>query len=289
MQFSDFLRLVRFEHAIMLVIAVFIGETVVLGHIPDLTLPILLSLLVPLFSEMGSFALNDYLDVESDRLNKKTERPLVRGTISRQFAFRFAWISLAVSVALAFFVNYHAFIIALLFNALAVLYNYKLKDMPVLGNAYIAFAMAIPFIFGNFVVSSDLRAVATVLAMLGFISGLAREIVKSAQDMEGDLLARKARTLPILIGRGNSLMLAILLYAFFIPFSYSPFAYGLKAAPLPIIVLTVANLGIIYNILLVRHAIQGADKTGREYLKKARNITLVSLFAGLIGYLMAVI
>ena len=273
----------------MLAIAVFIGEVVVLEKIPQVTIPIILSLLVPVFSEMGSFALNDYLDIESDKLNKKTDRPLVRGAISPSLAFNFAWFSFIISTVLAFFVNLQAFAIALLFNLFAVLYNYKLKDIALLGNVYIALTMAIPFIFGNFVVSSSLRLMALVLAMLGFISGLAREIVKSVQDMEGDLLARKSQTLPILIGRKNSLTFAIIFYILFIPLSYTPFFYGLKNLSVSFIVLLIANLGILYNILLIYKSIEVGDKSSNQYLKKARNASLVSLFIGLVGYLTAVI
>ncbi|MBS3067872.1 UbiA family prenyltransferase [Candidatus Micrarchaeota archaeon] len=289
MQFSDFFKLVRFEHAIMLAIAVFIGETVVLGHIPEFTILILLSLLVPIFSEMGSFALNDYLDVDSDRLNKKTERPLVRGAIKPDFAFKFAWLAFIVSTVLAFFINIPTFVIALMFNAFAILYNYKLKDMPLLGNIYIASTMAIPFIFGNFAVSARLRVISLVLAMLGFISGIAREIVKSIQDMEGDMLARKAQTLPILIGRKNASIFAVIFYIMFIPLSYTPFLYGLKMSAIPMILIFIGNLGILYNILLVYKAIHESDKSSKQYLKKARNVTLAALFIGLVGYLAAVI
>ena len=141
---------------IMLAVAVFIGETVVLRSVPQLSLPIILSLLVPMLSEMGSFALNDYLDIETDRLNKKM-RPLVKGTISPGFALWFSVISLALSLVLAYFINTDAFFIALVFDALAIAYDWKLKDLPMLGNIYIGLSMAIPFIFGDFVVSDKSR------------------------------------------------------------------------------------------------------------------------------------
>ncbi len=289
MKISEFLKLVRFEHAIMLAIAVFIGESVVGGAIPKASAAIILSLLVPVFSEMASFALNDYLDIESDRINKKTERPLVRGTISPKFAFWFSWACFAISTVMAFFINWHAFAIAVIFNALAVIYNYKLKDIALAGNVYIALTMAIPFIFGNFVISAQLTKMSLILAMIGFISGLAREIVKSAQDMEGDLRARKASTLPILIGRKNALLFAIIFYIMFLPLSYLPFLNGLNLKAVSGAIVLLADFGIAYNTILVYKALDEPDKTVRSYLKKARNITLLALFLGLVGYLTAVI
>lgn len=280
---KEFLKLTRFEHAIMLAIAVIIAETIVLGGMPDFTLAIALSLLVPIFSEMGSFALNDHLDIETDRINKKTDRPLVSGTIQPQFAFNFGWFAIILSIVLSFFINYYAFAIALLFNILAVAYNYKLKDLPLAGNIYIAASMGIPFIFGNFVVSRELSAIAVVLALLGFLSGFAREIIKSVQDVEGDRKARASRTLPIIIGEKNSLLIAAFLYLVFVPFTFLPFIFGLNQSLAAIGTVSLADTIFIYMIISISRS-QDA-----KTLKRARNLSLLALFIGLIGYLVAVI
>ena len=175
-------------------------------------------------------ALNDYLDIETDRLNKKMP-PLVNGTISPGFALWFSIISLALSLVLAYFINTYAFLIVLVLDALAIAYDWKLKVLPLLGNIYIGLSMAIPFIFGDFVVSDKLGMIAVALALLGFVAGIAREIVKSAQDVEGDMKARGSRTLPIVIGKGPALAIASILYILFIPLSLSPFALGLAFNP----------------------------------------------------------
>jgi geranylgeranylglycerol-phosphate geranylgeranyltransferase len=279
-------RLTRFEHAIMLAIAVLIGEAVITGHLPPLTLPIALSLLVPILSEAGSFALNDFLDVESDRINRKTDRPLVKGTISPVFALWFSILCISQSVILSYFINMPAFAIALVFNALAVLYNWKLKDLPLVGNAYIALTMAIPFIFGNFVVSEKLAPLTIVLASLGFVSGLAREILKTVQDVEGDRAARKAMTLPMLIGARNAVLLATMLYGVFVPLSVAPFDFGLKFGVLSGACVVIADIAILWSTYkLISAKGDGAAKA----LKDARDTSLVALFLGLAGYLAAVL
>ncbi len=280
---KEFLKLTRFEHAVMLAIAVLIGETLVLGHLPDFTLPILLSLLVPVFSEMGSFALNDYLDIETDKINKKKNRPLVSGTLSPQFAFNFAWFAIAISIILSFFINSFAFAIALVFNLLAIAYNYKLKDLPLVGNIYIGLSMAIPFVFGNFVVSNELNSIAIILALLGFISGLAREIVKSVQDVEGDRKARESKTLPIIIGEKPATYVAALLYLLFVPLTILPFIIGLKQSLPSILLVGIGDIMVIY--IMVSLVSDQQAKT----LKRARNLSLLALFIGLIGYLAAML
>jgi len=277
-------RLTRFDHAIMLAIAVLIGETIVLGSAPSATAIIILSLLVPMLSEAGSFALNDYLDIESDRINKKFDRPLVAGTISPSFAFYFSILCIFLSVILAYFINIFAFLIALVFNGLAILYNWKLKDLPLLGNAYIALSMSIPFVFGNVAVAEALSPLVLVLASLGFVSGLAREILKSVQDMEGDIVARKSRTLPVVIGVGRSLIIVSVLYILFIFLSFLPFFVGLSLTFFSIGGIAGADLLIAYIIYLL--FIHGPDK---QALKDARNISLVALSIGMIGILIAAI
>lgn len=277
---KELYRLTRFEHAIMLALAVLIGEIILLGRLPDFTLPIILSLLVPMLSEIGSFSLNDYLDIETDRINKKTDRPLVKGTLSPGFALWLAVLALLLSCAAAFFINIYAFAIALGFNIVAVLYNWRLKDAPLLGNMYIGLTMGIPFIFGNFVITSELSSLALILAALGFVSGLAREIVKSAQDMEGDLEARSSRTLPIIIGKQRSLWAASILYSVFLLLTIAPFQYGLRFSIVSAPLVLLADIMILYIVL----SLHKSDSQGLN-LKKARNLSLVALFIGLMGIL----
>ncbi len=276
---KELMKLTRFEHALMLAFAVLIAETIVLGGVPEFTLIIILSLLVPIFSEMGSFALNDYLDIETDRLNKK-DRPLVKGTISPRFALYFSIASLMLSTLIAYFINMAAFAIALAFNIIAVAYNWKLKDTPLLGNSYIALTMAIPFIFGNFVVSDTLSQTALVLAALGFVAGLAREIIKSVQDMEGDIRARGSKTLPVIIGRRPALISAVVLYLLFIPLSAAPFFIGLEFGFLPAVMIGAADAVILF----ICYGVLRSDA-----FRFARDWSLVAFLLGMLGILIAVL
>ncbi len=266
----------------MLAFAVLIAETIVLGKLPPPEPIILLSLLVPIFSEMGSFALNDYLDIETDRLNKEFDRPLVSGVIQPAFALWFSVMALIVSTIIAFFINQSAFLIVLIFNILAIAYNWKLKDLPLVGNIYIGLSMAIPFIFGNFVVSQSLSPLALILALLAFVAGLAREIIKSAQDMEGDKAARGSKTLPILIGKKNAVLVAVLLYLFFIPLSALPFSSGLRVSLLPLVLITAADLLIL---AIVFKLITAPDASFRF----ARKMSLFAFLIGLSGLLVAAV
>jgi geranylgeranylglycerol-phosphate geranylgeranyltransferase len=273
---KDFAKLTRFEHALMLAFAVVIAETIVLGKLPPPSLLILVSVLVPVFSEMGSFALNDYFDIETDRLNKK-KGPLVSGAIKPQVAMSFAIASLVVSTILAFMINNLAFMIVFAFNVFAVLYNWKLKDLPLLGNVFIGLTMAVPFIFGNYVVSTELSTLAIILASLGFVAGVAREIIKSVQDMEGDVKARGSKTIPVVIGKASATYLAVILYLLFIPLSALPFMGSLAPEALPLFLVAFAD-GLIAAICY---------KSLRGDFAFARNASLIAFFIGMLGILLA--
>lgn len=274
MNIKEFFRLVRIEHGLMFAAAVFIGE-IIAGRIPELPI-LILSLLIPLFSEMGAFALNDYLDIEADKLNKR-KRPLVTGTISPGFALWFSVFSLLFSTIIAYLISLPIFLLTLFLNLLAVAYNAKLKDLPLLGNTYIAFTMGIPFLFGNLVVSETLFVPNIVLFLLGFMAGFAREIIKSVEDMHGDKIARGSRTLPILIGEKYSVGIAILFYILFIPLTYVPFFYCLEGTFITYSLITIGNILILKSIYSI---------VQKKY-KDARKSSLIAFGFGIIGYLLS--
>jgi len=278
---AEFLKMTRFEHAIMYALAVLIAETIALGMIPPLDDPaILLSLIVPILIEMAAFSLNDYLDIETDRINNK-KTPLVRGTIPPKFALYFSFIAFIASTALALFINFTVFIFVILFNILAILYNWKLKDMPLLGNLFIGLSMAIPFILGNLVVYPWLLPVPVILSILAFIAGVAREIVKSAEDMKGDVKARRSKTLPVVIGEKPAVMAASVLYLLFIPLTFVPFFVGLDINLLSLGIIVMADGVLLGTVILL------LKKPSPESYKTARKLTLAVFAAGMIAILIA--
>jgi geranylgeranylglycerol-phosphate geranylgeranyltransferase len=278
---KEYYTLVRFEHAIMLAIAVLIGITVTFGGTPPIDSILLLALLVPVFSEMGSFALNDYLDLETDRINGKTERPLVRGAIPPSHALIIAIFSFAVSLAAAYFINTTTFAIAIAYNLFAILYNVKLKDLPLLGNIFIATTMAIPFLFGSYAYGIPPSETIIAIALLGFVSGLAREIVKSVEDVEGDSKARKSMTLPIAIGKGPSVFFAAILFVLFIPLSAVPYMVELQLSFVSGIFLGLADATILIVALYLLYI------RNEKKFAVVRKYSLAALFCGLLSLLLA--
>ncbi|MEM4272665.1 MAG: UbiA family prenyltransferase [Candidatus Bilamarchaeaceae archaeon] len=281
LKLKEYYALVRFEHAVMLAIAVLIGVTVSFRGALPLDQTLLLALIVPIFSEMGSFALNDYLDLETDKINGKTERPLVRGAFPPWHALAIAAFSFAVSFAASYLLNAVCFIIAVAYNLFAILYDIKLKDLPLLGNVFIATTMAIPFLFGSYAYGIQPSLTIWIIAALGFIAGLAREIVKSVEDVEGDSKARKAMTLPIAIGKGPSLFLAAILFVLFIPLSIMPYMVELRLSFVSGIFLGIADATILMVALYLLYI------RNEKRFAVIRKYSLAGLFCGLLSLLLA--
>ncbi len=209
---AAFLKLTRIEHSAMLIVAVLATELIAgSGRLPAAFI-LLMSLVTPALVSMGSFAINDYYDIETDRANKRVDRPIVSGVIKPREAFWTAIACFAVGVAASAFINAAAFVIALVFAALAYAYSYRLKNTLLLGNAYIAFSMAIPFVYGSYVVSGSMLPSLLVVFALIFLSGLAREIHGIIRDYAGDRKARRSRSLPYYIGKRSSAAVAFALY-----------------------------------------------------------------------------
>ncbi len=273
-------KLTRIEHSIMLCVAVLAAE-LMSGGLPALPI-LILSLITPIFISMGAFAINDYFDVEVDRLNEK-KRPLVVGELSPKSALYITAVSMIVGLAASVFINPFAFVIAVIFCVLSLLYGYKLKELLLWGNAYIAFSMAIPFIFGNYVVSGVLHASIIFVSAMIFLSGLSREIHGTIRDLKGDMAARNVHTLPKVIGKAASARIALVFYVIAILISIYLFADVLpfKGNFIYLIPILAVDLSLLYV------GIGYLKRDTGKFHKLARNLSLASMAIALLTLLIS--
>lgn len=285
------LKLVRIEHALMSVIGVGVAILLAAKSMPGASLPLfgwLLALAVPFFINLASFALNDYWDVEADRKNKRMNRPLVSGALAPSVAIWTVVIGYLFGIAAGWLINPICGIIATLFALLSIAYNYKLKDWPLVGNAYIALSMAIAFPFGALAAGIPIANFPSLILWLtigAFFAGLSRELIKSVQDMKGDKAARGSRHLPIIIGARSALVLAALLA---IGFCISLFM--LVSSPRTTITWNILELGLLALSGLVYLAIAFELLAGMpkaEQLERMRKTTLYALGLALLAMAIA--
>lgn len=273
--------LTRLGHGLMLMLAVLIGALIAFKGLPSNRIKILFALLTPLLLETSTFALNDYCDEDIDRRNNRTDRPIVRGDISSKEALLVFYLLFPLGLLSSFFVNWMCFLIALLTGLFAVGYDIKLKKIKPVGNVYIAYTMAIPFLFGGVIRSPQVPPIIWILAGMAFLSGTGREIMKDVMDIEGDK-KEEVRSLPMYIGTRGSYTLSSILYLSAVTVSLLPYFYEITPSfhgdnlYLAIVLLADALFVSISLLLTVGK---------REATQLYRHLTLGAMVIGLISFL----
>ena len=184
---------------------------------------LIFSLIIPFLIVAGSMALNDVIDLEVDILNKRTDRPLVRGELNKNWVKWGAAISFIIGVGLCLPVfpeRPEIFVLSGCFALLAVAYNYKLKDLGVIGNLATALTFIAPHSLGALTVGlthNKTQVTIGLMILIVFLAAFGREIFKGIMDVEGDAL-RNAMTVARVLGTKKAaiissffFMLAVLL------------------------------------------------------------------------------
>lgn len=152
----------------------------------------------------GANAINDAYDAVIDLINRP-DRPIPAGDVSRISAAIWGWMLTALGVTGGWLLSRPLGVIALAVAYLLWIYSSRLKKRPLSGNIAVALCGGLAFIYGGIAVGSVKEAV--IPALFAFLIHLGREIVKDVEDEAGDRAAG-ARTLPIVIGRLQSLKIA---------------------------------------------------------------------------------
>lgn len=150
--------------------------------------------------------LNDYYDVDIDRVNKPN-RPLPSGRIGLKEAVYLTIVCFSVALLIAFLINPVAGIIGFINVFILIWYAKTLKRTVLLGNLSIAYLTGSTFLFGASFLGTDGVFVMIPMFLLAFLATAAREIVKDIEDVKGDS-EDGAVTFPIKYGEKPAIYLA---------------------------------------------------------------------------------
>jgi geranylgeranylglycerol-phosphate geranylgeranyltransferase len=141
----------------------------------------------------GGNVLNDFFDIEIDRMNKPS-RPLPSGAIKHSHAVTLAIFCLGTGLLISVFIHVNAIIIAAAATVLLISYNgYLKRNGGVLGNLAVSITGALPIAYGGAAVNHlEEMLFPTAFA---FLIHLGREIIKDLEDVTGDMKA-KSRSIP---------------------------------------------------------------------------------------------
>ncbi|MBI2417278.1 MAG: UbiA family prenyltransferase [Ignavibacteriales bacterium] len=216
-------RLFRFELPFTAGICVLLGELLALGKLPGMQ-EMLLGFLSVFCISATSLILNDYFDIEIDRINSP-ERPLPSGKVTKTEV-----IALSITVALLGFIAGLIISPAALFVLIIVwlvgfLYNWKFKKAGLIGNMMVCFSVGMTFIFGGIAVGKPFEILVWFFAVWVMFVDLGEEIAADAMDVEGDRAAG-SRSLAVRLGREKALQVSAVIFLVVVCISFIPFISG---------------------------------------------------------------
>ena len=208
MSHQGYLQIIRPVNAFVAGIAVLLG---VLVAGVGLT-PVMLLLVLAVFCITGAGnTVNDYCDREIDAINRP-DRPIPSGAVSIRGAAVFSAVLFLSGIVCAAFVNPFCFGFACVNSILLVAYAARLKGVPLAGNLVVSYLAGSIFLFGGAAGGLDGILLNLPLAGIVFFPMMAREVLKDAEDIEGDRQGG-ARTLPMITGVPASCRIAAVLAA----------------------------------------------------------------------------
>lgn len=237
-----------------------------------------------LFTAAGAYILNDLTDIRSDSVNKKIENQLIQKPIKNLYLVSYLFLSL-FSLIWAFMASLKLGVIVFFLQLLLLLYNLFIKKLPLVGNILISFITAFSiFIFNIFDPNIKVNLV-IVFSVYAFGISLIREIIKDAEDAEGDSVAGRY-TFPVLTGIKVTRILILVLvfvYTLVIITCVRMMVEKYFSYPLSIVF-------IIYNVLCIGIPLSylttktqyASEKSDFEYLSK---IAKYIMFTGILSML----
>lgn len=274
-------RLIRPINCVMMGFAVIVGAALADRGIFVQQLPnLLLGFSTGFFLTGATMAVNDYYDREIDAINEP-KRPIPSGAIAPREALTFALTLTVGGFLAAIATNWQCLVLAAASWAVFVLYTTKGKRTGFLGNLMVSTCIAVPFLYGGFVVGEGFAPVAGIFVAIVFFSNTGREVTKGIVDLEGDR-EKNIRTVAVLYGEKKAAVVAAALLILAVSLTPVPWFLGIVFFwYLPFVVLTDMGL-ILASILLLLNP-------SRENAKRIKNRELAWFLSGLLAFIIGAI
>jgi len=192
----------------------------------------------------GGNAINDYFDLEIDRVNRPN-RPLPRGAATQLGALWLWGVTSGIGLLLSASLGAGTLAIALFWVISLYFYSKSLKRTVLAGNILVGIMTGLAFVFGGVAVGHAERSFFP--ALFAFLINVARELVKDVEDLEGDAKGN-AGTLPVKYGVKPALVLASLIITLLIVATFLPYSSGMYSFNYLALVLVV-NAALLYVIV----------------------------------------
>jgi geranylgeranylglycerol-phosphate geranylgeranyltransferase len=220
MSFAGLFRITRPMNSVTAGLAAIVAYLIATSTVIPAAL--LLFVVVTLVTAAGN-VINDYFDVEIDRVNRP-DRPIPSGQVSLPAARAFSVTLFLAAILVCLFTNELCMVIAVFNSLLLIGYAARLKRTPLLGNLTVSYLAASMFLFGGALGGLPGLFHVMPFAIMTFFAMLARELVKDAEDVGGDK-ASGAVTIPIRYGIPVTMYLALFCAILGVMASLAPFLW----------------------------------------------------------------
>jgi 4-hydroxybenzoate polyprenyltransferase len=225
---NGYLKIVRIPNLLIIILTQYLLRICILGtfyslnatqpsfgHV-DFALLVFSTLLIA----AGGYVINDYFDMEVDKVNKPG-KTIVGKTLTHKSAYIFYWVLTIAGVLIGFYLSFRVkyFSLGFVFIAIAMMlwfYSAQYKKTAFWGNFVIsllsAMVVLIIWLFEFFALRANpinyteamkqlelISVVVSAYAIFAFLVSMIREIVKDVEDLEGDK-ASGYKTLPATVG-----------------------------------------------------------------------------------------
>jgi len=220
---ADILKLIRWKNLVMIVLTQTLCYFVLIihGHLEYHTVRLYYLIAGTVLIAAAGYIINDYFDIETDKINRPDD--VVIGKRISQLTALIAYILInIVALVIGAFTNPLVWVFFSLSILALFIYSYRLKKMPLAGNLLVAGLMSLTILILWFLQAGVDKIVFIFYIIFAFLSGLIREILKDAEDIEGDRSSGYL-TFPVRFGLG---MTEFLLFFILLVFSILLVIFG---------------------------------------------------------------
>jgi geranylgeranylglycerol-phosphate geranylgeranyltransferase len=278
-----FLQLVRADYSLFGATGILVSG-ILSGDLKGLQPEYLVAYLIAFLTALGSFAFNDYRDLEIDVRNERKDRPLVSDKVPAKMALIAGLISFVSVFLLSFFLNWTAMFLVLVNFPLFFLYSLGAKKVLVVKNCLIAWAYVSTILLGSVVTDGEVEPLIMYFASMGFIVGMAFEIMLDIADREGDE-SLGVRTIPTEFGVRIAAYVSVVLFIVIMVMDPLPFFVLIDQKLYGDHVFLLLILVPVFSYMLVsRLLVKDQSRDNIFKLKKRVYLTmLIGCFAYLVG------
>jgi geranylgeranylglycerol-phosphate geranylgeranyltransferase len=287
MKFKDAIEILRPINDLMGSLTVIIGILNTRAQIDPFILifNLILGVITYFFIAGSGMVINDYYDIEIDKINRP-ERPIPRGAITLKQA-KFLWIitsligiTIAVLHSLVFNIGFLNIIIVVFFVFIGWVYAAWGKKSGFIGNIIVSISFSIGLIYGAVLNNSNVPPYIFFFFLTSFFLLLSREI-KGCEDIEGDR-KQGVKTLAIQIGIKKSTIFSLIFAILALIFFILPYFTNIINPIMFLITMAFGLVLVLYTIVLMLKR-----NLMRNDFKKISLLLKIAALLGLVAFIFA--